>query len=393
MTMQTKPPIGSDTDAVAAAPEAVVDLGAIAHNVRVLREHAGTAQVMAVVKADGYGHGAVAVAGAAIAAGAAELGVATVDEAIALRRGGVLAPVLAWLHPPGTDFAPALREDVHIAVSSVRQLTEVVAAANLTGITADVTVKADTGLNRNGVSAGDYPELLTALAQAGAEEAVRVRGLMSHLAHADEPDHPTNDLQARRFDDLIAAARDRGVTFEVTHLSNSPATMTRPDLNYDMVRPGIAVYGLSPIPERGAMGLIPAMTLKCRVALVKSVKAGDGVSYGHTWIADRDTTLALLPVGYADGVYRTLSGRLEAMINGRRRRGVGRICMDQFVVDLGPGPVDVVEGDEAVLFGPGTSGEPTAQDWADELGTIHYEVVTSPRGRIVRTYREVGFER
>lgn len=391
--MQTQPTSDADTHAAAAVPEAVVDLGAIAHNVRVLREHAGSAQVMAVVKADGYGHGAVQVAGAAIAAGAAELGVATIDEAIALRRGGVAAPVLAWLHPPGTDFAPALRDDIHIAVSSVRQVTELVAAANLTGITADVTVKVDTGLRRNGVAAADYPTVLSALARAGADGAIRLRGLMSHLAHADEPDHPTNDLQARRFDEMIAAARDRGIDFEITHLSNSPATMTRPDLNYDMVRPGIAVYGLSPIPERGDMGLIPAMTLKCPVALVKSVKAGDGVSYGHTWIAECDTTLALLPVGYADGVYRALSGRIEAMINGRRRRGVGRICMDQFVVDLGPGPVDVVEGDEAVLFGSGASGEPLAQDWADALGTIHYEVVTSPRGRVVRTYREVSVDR
>jgi alanine racemase len=159
---------------------------------------------------------------------------------------------------------------------------------------------------------------------------------------------------------------------------------------FDLVRPGIAVYGLNPVPDRGDVRLEPAMTLKCVVALVRSVQAGEGVSYGHAWIADRDTTLALLPIGYADGVFRTLSGRLDVLINGRRRRGVGRICMDQFVVDLGPGTVDVAEGDEAILFGPGTRGEPTAQDWADLLDTIHYEVVTSPRGRITRTYREAG---
>jgi alanine racemase len=154
-----------------------------------------------------------------------------------------------------------------------------------------------------------------------------------------------------------------------------------------MVRPGIAVYGLNPFTERGDIGLAPAMTVKCVVALVRSIRAGESVSYGHTWIADRDTNLALLPIGYADGVFRALSGRLDVLINGRLRRGVGRICMDQFVVDLGPGPPDVAEGDEAILFGPGTGGEPTAQDWADLLGSIHYEVVTSPRGRITRTYR------
>ena len=213
---------------------------------------------------------------------------------------------------------------------------------------------------------------------------------MSHLASGDEPDHPLNDLQAQRFTAMLAEARSRGVDFEVAHLSNSPSTMTRPDLGFDMVRPGIAVYGLSPIPERGDLGLRPAMTLKCAVAMVKSVRAGEGVSYGHAWTAAVDTAVALLPIGYADGVYRTLSGRLAVLINGRSYNSVGRICMDQFMVDLGPGDTDVAEGDEAILFGPGTSGEPTAQNWADLLGTIHYEVVTSPRGRVLRTFTGNG---
>jgi alanine racemase len=368
--------------------EAIVDLEAIAHNVRVLREHAGSAQVMAVVKADGYGHGAVQAGRAAVDAGAAELGVATIDEALTLRRGGITAPVLSWLHPPGTDFAPALSAGVGVAVSSARQLGAVLDAVERTGRTAEVTVKVDTGLNRNGVSAADYPALLTELQRAVAADAIRLRGIMSHLASGDAPDDPLNDLQAQRFTNMIAEARSRGIEFDVAHLSNSPSAMTRPDLGFDMVRPGIAVYGLSPIPERGDMELRPAMTLRCTVAMVKPVKAGDGVSYGHTWIAERDTNLALLPIGYADGLYRALGGRIDVLINGRLRRSVGRVCMDQFVVDLGPGKPDAAEGDEAILFGPGASGEPTAQDWADLLGTIHYEVVTSPRGRVVRTYRE-----
>ena len=368
--------------------EAVVDLGAIQHNVRLLCEHAGRAQVMAVVKADGYGHGATEVARAALAAGAAELGVATVDEALALRADGITAPVLAWLHPPGIDFGPALLADVEIAVSSVRQLDELLDAVRRTGKTATVTVKVDTGLNRNGVAPALYPTMLAALRQAVAEDAIRLRGLMSHLVYADQPRNPINDVQAQRFADMLAQARNEGLRFEVVHLANSSATMSRPDLAFDLVRPGIAVYGLSPVPELGDMGLIPAMTVKCVVALVKSVRAGEGVSYGHTWIAERDTTVALMPIGYADGVFRALGGRLEVLINGRPRPGVGRICMDQFLVDLGPGQVDVAEGDEAILFGPGTRGEATAQDWADLLGTIHYEVVTSPRGRITRTYRE-----
>jgi alanine racemase len=368
--------------------EAVVDLGAIAHNVRVLREHAGSAQVMAVVKADGYGHGATRVAHAALAAGAAELGVATIDEALALRADGITAPVLAWLHPPGIDFAPALQGNVEIAVSSVRQLDELLDAVRRTGATATVTVKVDTGLNRNGVSPAQYPAMLTALRRAVAEEEIWLRGLMSHMVFADQPDNSINDVQAQRFSEMLAEARNQGVRFEIAHLSNSSATMSRPDLAFDLVRPGIAVYGLSPVPELGHMGLIPAMTVKCPVVLVKSIRTGEGVSYGHTWIAKQDTTVALMPIGYADGVFRSLGGRLDVLINGRRRPGVGRICMDQFLVDLGPGQVDVAEGDEAILFGPGTSGEPTAQDWADLLDTIHYEVVTSPRGRITRTYRE-----
>ena len=370
------------------APQAVIDLDAVAHNVRLLVERAGSAQVMAVVKADGYGHGAVQVGRAALAAGAAELGVTTVDEALALRHGGVSAPVLSWLNAPGTDFAPALEADVQLGVSSVRQLDEVLDAGRRTGRTAVVTVKVDTGLHRNGAGPAEFGELLDGLRRATADDAVRLRGIMSHLVSGDAPDRAINDVQNQRFSEFRAQAAAVGVRFEVAHLCNSPAALTRPDLYYDMVRPGIAVYGQTPIPEQGDMGLRPAMTLKCPVARVHSLKAGDGVSYGHTWIADRDTSVALLPIGYADGVFRSLSNRLQVSINGRRRQGVGRVCMDQFVVDLGPGAVDVAEGDEAILFGPGDGGEPTAQDWADLLDTINYEVVTSPRGRVVRTYRE-----
>lgn len=374
-------------DSSTTTAEAVVDLDAIAHNVRVMQEHAGSARVMAVVKADGYGHGATAVARTALAAGAAELGVATVGEALALRHDGITAPVLSWLNAPGTDYAAALRSGVEIAVSSRRQLDEVVDAAARTGTTATVSVKVDTGLNRNGVSREEYPAVLAAVRRAQADEAIRVRAVMSHLIAAEEPENPVNDMQLQRFAEFQTQARAAGVRFEMAHLSNSAGVISRPDVAFDMVRAGIAVYGLSPIPQRGDLGLIPAMTLTCPVALVKRVRAGEGVSYGHAWTAEGDTTVALLPIGYADGVFRPLSNRLEVLINGRRHRNVGRICMDQFVVDLGSGPVDVSEGDQAILFGPGGSGEPIAQDWADLLGTIHYEVVTSPRGRVVRTYR------
>jgi len=369
-----------------AVPTASIDLDAIAHNVAALREHAGSAAVMAVVKAEGYGHGATPVARAALAAGAAELGVATVDEALALRRDGITAPVLAWLHTPHTDFAPALLADIQVAVSSEREVDDVVAAVQRTGRTATVTIKADTGLNRNGVGAADYPAMIAALLRAQADDAIRAHGIMSHLVCGDDPNHPLNDQQAQRLTDMVAMARGLGLRFEVVHLSNSPAVLTRPDLAFDMVRPGIAVYGLSPLPDLGDLGLRPAMTVTCPVVMTRPLKAGDGVSYGHGWIAPRDTVVALIPVGYADGVFRNLSGRIEVSINGRRYAGVGRICMDQFVVDLGPGPTEVMVGDDAILFGPGAQGEPTAQDWAELLGTINYEIVTSPRGRIVRSY-------
>jgi len=380
MTMQT-------TRTTQVGPEAVIDLDAVAHNVAVLRERVGSAQVMAVVKADGYGHGATQTGRAALAAGAAQLGVATVEEAIALRRDGITAPVLAWLHSPGTDFAPALAADVQIAVSSLRQLRELRDAADRAGRAAKVTVKVDTGLNRNGASPAEYPAMLTELKRALADGAFTLGGLMSHLVHGDAPDNPLNDVQAQRLKEMWGQARDQGVQYELVHLGNSPSALTRPDLAFDMVRPGIAVYGQTPIPELGDMGLKPAMTLKCPVALVRSVQAGEGVSYGHTWIAEGDTTLALLPIGYADGVFRNLSGRMNVLINGRLRPITGRVCMDQLVVDVGSDG-DVSEGDDAILFGPGTHGESTAQDWAELLGTINYEVVTSPRCRVVRTYRE-----
>ncbi|MBY0291367.1 MAG: alanine racemase [Mycobacteriaceae bacterium] len=381
MTMQT-------TRTTHVAPEAVIDLDAVAHNVGVLRDHAGAAQVMAVVKADGYGHGATQTGRAALAGGAAELGVATVEEAIRLRRDGITAPVLAWLHPPGTDFGPALEADVQIAVSSLRQIGELRDAAERTGRSAKVTVKVDTGLNRNGAGPDEYSAMIPALKRVLAEDAFTLRGLMSHLVHGDVPDHPLNDIQAGRLKDMVDQARSEGLRYEVVHLSNSPSTLTRPDLGFDMVRPGIAVYGQTPIPERGDMGLTPVMTLKCPVALLRKVQAGEGVSYGHTWIAERETTLALLPIGYADGVFRNLSGRIDVLINGRLRRSVGRVCMDQLVVDVGVDG-DVSEGDDAILFGPGADGEPTAQAWAELLGTINYEVVTSPRGRVVRSYRGI----
>ncbi|MBD0861994.1 alanine racemase [Gordonia sp. zg691] len=364
---------------------ATVDLGAIAHNIGVLRDASGAA-VMAVVKADAYGHGALPVARTALAAGAAELGVAHITEARALRAAGIEAPITAWLHTPGADFAAAVSEGIDIALSSISQLDAVVAAARATGVQATVTAKVDTGLNRSGVAVDEWADFAERVAKAHADEAVTLRAVMCHLARGDEPDHPLNDEQAARLDDAVADLARLGAAPQMVHMANSPAALTRPDLARDMVRPGIAMYGRTPVPAHGDFGLIPAMTLSARIALVKNVAAGQGVSYGESWVAPRDTVVAVVPAGYADGVPRLLSGRLRVRIGDRLFDGVGRICMDQLVVDLGPGGAGVREGDEAELFGTGHHGAPTAKDWADAIGTIDYEIVSQIGARVVRRY-------
>ncbi|MCM6776173.1 alanine racemase [Nocardia sp. CDC159] len=363
--------------------ETVVDLNAIAHNVRILRQYAGEAAVMAVVKADGYNHGAVQVGRTALAAGASELGVTTIDEALALRAAGIDAPILSWLNTCASDYAAAVAADIELGISSVAQLRTVEQAARTLGRTATVTLKVDTGMNRNGISPTEYPEVLALLRQLVADGAVRFRAMFSHLACADEPGHPSIDMQRDRFLDAIATAKQYRLQPELVHLANSPATLTRPDLAFDMVRPGIAVYGLSPLPQLSDFGLRPAMTFRARVALVKRIAAGEGVSYGHRWIAPRDTTVALIPAGYADGVPRTLTGRIAVRIGEHDYPSVGTISMDQLVIDLGDNPEDVRQGDTAVLFGP---DGPHPQQWADLLGTINYEIVCMPRGRVVRRY-------
>ncbi|MGL4305731.1 MAG: alanine racemase [Mycobacteriaceae bacterium] len=365
---------------------AQIDLGAIASNVRVLVEHASAAEVMAVVKADGYGHGAVLSARTALEAGATELGVATVEEGIELRHAGISAPILSWLHTAETDFVAALKAGVDVTVSTVRHLAAVVAAAEETRLQGRIAIKVDTGLNRNGVTRGEWPDLLAELLLAQASESITVVSMFSHLARADEPNHPVINQQAEIFSDLTQQASSVGLRIGKRHLANSAATLTRQDLHFDMVRPGVAVYGLSPVPGLGDFGLIPAMTLKATVARVKSVIAGEGVSYSHSWIAPEDTYVALIPLGYADGIPRRLGGQMVVSIGGKLYPSIGRICMDQFMIDLGSDGGGVSEDDEVILFGPGAGGEPLAQDWADLLETIHYEVVTGIKGRSVRSY-------
>ncbi|MFJ2229257.1 MULTISPECIES: alanine racemase [Streptomyces] len=373
---------------------AEIDLAALRANVRVLRERASGAQLMAVVKSDGYGHGAVPCARAAQEAGAAWLGTATPQEAFALREAGIGGRLMCWLWTPGGPWREAVEADIDVSVSALWALREVVAAATAAGRMARVHLKADTGLGRNGCQPADWPELVSAARAAEEAGALRIVGLWSHFACADEPGHPSIEAQLTVFRDMVAYAEKEGVRPEVRHIANSPATLTVPESHFDLVRTGIAVYGLSPSPELGTpadLGLRPVMTLSASVALVKEVPPGHGISYGHHYTTSAETTLALVPVGYADGVPRHASGRGPVLIDGTVRTIAGRVAMDQFVVDLGgdtPEP-----GARAVLFGPGDQGEPGAEDWAAAADTIVYEIVTRIGGRVPRIHLNAAPER
>jgi alanine racemase len=366
--------------------ELIVDLDAISANTEVLAERSGSAGVMAVVKADGYGHGLVPSAEAALRGGASWLGVALLDEALALRSAGLTVPTLAWLVGPGEPWGEAIAADIDVSVSAPWVLDEIGEAAARLGRPARVHLKVDTGLGRSGIPVAGWPDLVEAAAKAQAAGAVRVVGVWSHLAYADAPGHPTIDRQLVVFRDAVELAEGAGLRPEVRHLANSAATLTRPDTHFDLTRPGLAVYGLSPLrdaPSR-SLGLRPAMSLRARMALVKRVPAGQGVSYMHQYVTNRETTLGLVPLGYADGVPRNATNVGPLLVGGRRRTIAGVVCMDQFVVDLGHDSGSA--GDEVVLFGAGDQGEPTAQDWADLTGTISYEIVTRVGPRVQRRF-------
>ncbi|MGW3092809.1 alanine racemase [Streptomyces sp. NPDC001102] len=367
---------------------AEIDLAALRANVRTLRALAPGAQLMAVVKSEAYGHGAVRCARAAVEAGAGWLGTATPEEALALRRAGLPGRVMCWLWTPGGPWREAVEADIDVSVSGLWALAEVTAAARAAGIPARVQLKADTGLGRNGCQPGrDWEELVAGALRAEAEGVLRITGLWSHFACADEPGHPSIAAQLALFRDMVGYAEEQGVRPEVRHIANSPATLTVPDSHFDLVRTGIALYGISPSPELGTpadFGLRPVMTLSANLALVKHVPGGHGVSYGHHYVTPGRTTLGLVPLGYADGIPRHASGNGPVLVGGKWRTVAGRIAMDQFVVDLGGDEPPV--GAEAVLFGPGDRGEPTAEDWAQAAGTIAYEIVTRIGTRVPRVY-------
>ncbi|OPF83391.1 alanine racemase [Streptomyces antioxidans] len=366
---------------------AVVDLAALRANVRALRAAAPTAELMTVVKSDAYGHGMVPCARAARAAGADWLGAATPEEAFALRAAGDTGRLMCWLWTPGGPWRQAIEADIDVSASGLWALREAVAAARACGRTARLHLKADTGLGRNGCQPADWPALVDEARAAEAQGAIRVTGLWSHFACADEPGHPSIAAQLSVFREMVAHAERAGLRPEVRHMANSPATLTVPESHFDLVRTGISTYGISPSPELGAaadFGLRPVMTLSAALASVKRVPGGHGVSYGHRYVTPGETTLALVPVGYGDGIPRHASGTGPVLVAGKWRTIAGTVAMDQFVVDLGGDTA--APGDEAVLFGPGDRGEPTVEDWARAVGSIAYEIVTRISARIPRVY-------
>ncbi len=367
---------------------AVVDLGAFARNIGRLKAHVGEVPIMIVVKADAYGHGLITCARAARAAGADWLGAATPTEAITLRETGDTGPLLCWLYGPDEDLAAVVGSEIDVGAHHPDLISMITAAAASVETPARVHLKIDTGLSRNGAPPAVLDELCRMAYEAEQAGAIKIIGIWSHLAAADEPGHPSIGKQLNAFEAALATVSEYGLQPELLHLANSAAAITLPEARYDLVRLGIASYGIEPAPGlavAAGLDLEPVMTLRAQLVAVKSIAGGDGVSYGHTWIAHRDTVVGLVPLGYADGVPVAASNRGEVQVGGRRAPIRGRVCMDQFVVDLGPDST-ARAGDEVVLFGAGLGGEPTAQDWAYAAETISYEVVSRLGPRVTRTY-------
>ena len=365
--------------------EASVDLTAIEENVAKFIRRVTPAAVMAVVKAGGYGHGAVESARAALAGGAAWLGGVHVREALELRAAGIGARVLCLMAVGTDDHAAAIREDVDLSAGSVEVVRQIAAAAARTGRVARVHLKADTGLSRGGALPTQWQEVVDAALAAEGSGYVSVVGLWSHFAASDDPGNPSIQSQLATFREMLDIAEKSGITPEVRHMANTAGAIDVPDARFDLVRIGGGVYGLSTLPGGAPSWLTPAMTLRAKLIQVKRVPAESGVSYNHRYVTPRETTLGLLPLGYADGVPRGAANRFLAFARGRRWQVAGTVCMDQIVIDFGD--EDVKAGEDVILFGAGRDGEPTAQEWGEALGTISYDLVTRIGPRVPRTHK------
>lgn len=365
-------------------PEAIVDLSAIRLNVTAMAQHAGNAEVMAVVKSDGYGHGMIPTAQAALRGGATWLGVGHTEEALALRAAGITEPVLCLLAAPDAPHRAAIAAGVDLSAGSASLVRQIGAAAAEAGRPARLHLKADTGMSRGGAPPDQWPGLLDAALAEQAAGHCEIVGIWSHLACADIPGHPSVDVQLEAFRDAIAQAERAGARPLVRHLANTAALLTRPDTWFDLVRPGGGVTGLCTLPGGPPGWLRPAMTVRTHLVQTKRVAPGTGVSYGHRYVTQARTTLGLIPLGYNEGIPRAGTNTAQVLVRGRRLTIAGTVCMNQCVVDAGDLPIEA--GDEVVLFGPGDRGEPTAQEWADMLGTLSYDIVTRFTAKIPRSY-------
>jgi alanine racemase len=366
---------------------AEIDLAAFRANIATLKAHAGV-PAMVVVKADGYGHGMLQCAFQARVAGAEWLGVATPTEALQLRQAGDTGPLLAWLYGPDEDLAPLVAADVDVSAQSVEQIGRLITAAAIAQRRARVHLKIDTGLSRNGAPGYDWEQVCAAAVEAEHSGAVEVIGIWSHLAAADEPGHPSVPLQVAAFQQAYEQASAAGLEPTLRHLANSAGSLVVPEAWMDLIRVGIAAYGIDPAPGIAALAgvaLRPVMRLRAQLVNVKQIPAGIGVSYGWTWIAPESTTVGLVPLGYGDGIPRHAGNRAWVGLSGSRVPVRGRICMDQFVVELGAGLL-ARPGEEVLVFGPGDHGEPTANEWAAWCDTIGYEIVTRIGLRVPRRY-------
>jgi alanine racemase len=366
---------------------AEINLAAIAENLKLIKSKT-SAQVLAVVKADAYGHGLINVAKAAEKAGADWLGTALVEEGIALRNGGITKPIISWLTPLGEDFKTVINLDIDLSISSIDILNEIISVGKSINKVPRVHIEIDTGMNRGGFG-DDWGLLLPEIVKAVKTNQIKAIGIWSHFARADEPEEVMNKTQLDVFDQKVKLLSDAGVNFEFIHIANSAAALSNKAAHKNIIRWGIGLYGLSPdvinMGDSKSLGLKPAMKLFAKLQLVKSVKAGQSVGYGGTAITKSETKLGVVTLGYADGIPRNANNLAGIFVAGKRAPLIGRVSMDQFVVDLGLDSL-AKTGDDVIVFGDGSQGEYTIDEWATACGTINYEIVTRIGVRVPRIY-------
>ena len=366
---------------------AEINLAAIAENLKFIKSKT-SAQVLAVVKADAYGHGLIDVAKAAEKSGADWFGTALLEEGIALRNNGIRKPIISWLTPIGEDFKTAINLDIDLSLSSIELLNEIILVGKSINKVPRVHIEIDTGMNRGGFG-DDWGLLLPEIVKAVKANEIKAIGIWSHFARADEPNEVMNKTQLDEFTQKVKQLNDAGVSPELIHIANSAASLSNEAAHKNIVRWGIGLYGLSPdvinMGDSKSLGLKPAMKLFAKLQLVKAVKAGQSVGYGGTAITKSDTKLGVVTLGYADGVPRNANNSAGIFVAGKRAPIIGRVSMDQFVVDLGADSL-AKTGDEVIVFGDGSQGEYTIDEWAKACGTINYEIVTRIGVRVPRIY-------